>query len=883
MERVMFTCFVVCGLLYTAQGRPLTISTKFIYGDVQFLWNGDIGQIYDIQITRNKTTSAWDRQNVTQYTVEDALLYDSISINVRFPGVDTDNKMTFSVSKVERDVGDSVSISWTAPFFPRAGVYTIYHTGNVNRSIISVDSSGATLDQTKYEYQSRPFDSTNIAFNIRTTTRDDAGYYNGGTNAEAAWSGGGVVLIVHDKPSKPNIQGNLNIMVGEYSNLTCSTYSTTAPDYYAWLRPLIYTWYVNNTKMYGETSKALRLNVTRNHKYNQYSCTARDRLESDRSDPVIINPLYTPDKLTIFPKPRLNINDMLAVKEGKTIGPYTCTADCNPPCDISWKYKNSSGGFFDVASTGFLIGHIVNRSIAVFRCIAKYSPDNNFKKIESINLDVLYLDEPLVSINESSYSNQAVQAQERTSLHISCNVSGNPDPSIRLLKRGSTDILIETSTSEMLNHSITRLQCSDTGNYTCSGDSEESIFSSKQKVFGVIVNCKPRFDSMGNFQRNYGSKSGGNVNVPVAVPLIANPPPKASDITWSGPTGELTITSTVSQESAIYKHVVRSSIPVQDPTYFGNYTMKFNRESIVTIIISAEDIPQPPMNFTAYSYAPGFINLTWLSGFNGGPEQHFLLFRKEGSDWEKVANLTDPGEGRMGYFDPGPLSEGQIYWFRLNSCNRINCSVQSTDVQITVSAREPLGQSSDNSTFILIGVLIGVVIIILVVAAIVARLFLRKKKTEKRRESVQVMVDDTTQPDVVLYAAVDKSFLEKKRNKADVVTHDENKDKRVEEKGNLIPNPNAATKGKRKKKDMKKTAPEVDDSQTEAMYGNTTTRQLNQDGLIYIDVDFGNKAETLDPSGKPKIHGDEERTEYTFVDFSKKAPPIQESPEDDEK
>ena len=94
-----------------------------------------------------------------------------------------------------------------------------------------------------------------------------------------------------DKPSKPNIQGNLNIMVGEYSNLTCSTYSTTAPEYYARLRPLIYTWYVNNTKLYGETSKALRLNVTRNHKYNQYSCTARDRLESDRSDHVIINPL----------------------------------------------------------------------------------------------------------------------------------------------------------------------------------------------------------------------------------------------------------------------------------------------------------------------------------------------------------------------------------------------------------------------------------------------------------------------------------------------------------------------------------------------------------------------------------------------------------------
>ena len=95
---------------------------------------------------------------------------------------------------------------------------------------------------------------------------------------------------------------------------------------------------------------------------------------------------------------------------------------------------------------------------------------------------------------------------------------------------------------------------------------------------------------MSDFKQNYGSKSGGNVYVSVAVPLIANPAPQASYITWYGPTGRLTISSTVSQQSAIYKHLVTSSIPVRDPKYFGNYTMKFNGESIVTIIISAEGI-----------------------------------------------------------------------------------------------------------------------------------------------------------------------------------------------------------------------------------------------------------------------------------------------------
>ena len=79
-------------------------------------------------------------------------------------------------------------------------------------------------------------------------------------------------------------------MVDSHSDLTCSSSSTTAPDYYARLHPLSYTWYVNNTKR-GETSKTLRVYVTRNHKYNQYSCTARDKLESDRSDPVQFNTL----------------------------------------------------------------------------------------------------------------------------------------------------------------------------------------------------------------------------------------------------------------------------------------------------------------------------------------------------------------------------------------------------------------------------------------------------------------------------------------------------------------------------------------------------------------------------------------------------------------
>nr|XP_022306482.1 uncharacterized protein LOC111112900 isoform X3 [Crassostrea virginica] len=544
MERVMFTCFVVCGLLYTAQGGPIEIFTKFMDGNVIFSWNGDPAPRYYVQITRDgESNYPWYTVTRTQYTVEDALLYDSISIKVQVPG-DKINDMTYKVSKVESNVGDSVNISWTAPFFPQAGTFNIYHTDKINRSIIGVTSSGATFVQTKYEYHSRQYDSRNISFEIRDITRDDAGYYNGGVSPAAAWSGGGVVLIVHDKPSKPNIQGNLNIMVGEYSNLICSTYSTTAPDYYAKLHPLTplsYTWYVNNTKLYGETSKTLSLRVTRNHRYNQYSCTARDKLESDLSDHVIINPLYTPDNLNILPQPLLNSNDKLAVKEGETIGPYTCTADCNPPCDISWKYKDStSGGLFDVASTGLLIGHIVNRSIAVFRCFAKHSPDKGFKQIESIKLDVLYLDEPQMVYDENSplYTYQEVLVQERASLHLFCHVNGNPNPTIRLHR----------------------------------GD--------------VRVNNKDKVEVIRGF--NVGLQR----TVIIKLPVIAYPQPVPSSITWVDPEGQMINGTNVLllPTHELYSHLITSVVLLPEVEYYGEYSVQYNGNLLTKIPITKIEI-----------------------------------------------------------------------------------------------------------------------------------------------------------------------------------------------------------------------------------------------------------------------------------------------------
>lgn len=95
------------------------------------------------------------------------------------------------------------------------------------------------------------------------------------------------------------------------------------------------------------------------------------------------------------------------------------------------------------------------------------------------------------------------------------------------------------------------------------------------------------------------------------------------------------------------------------------------------------DRPQTPQNFTWHSYAGGHINLTWVSGFNGGLEQYFVV-SLEKDKWETVANVSDPGEGSVVYFNPGSLAPGQEYRYRLESCNTINCSIVSPEVTINV-------------------------------------------------------------------------------------------------------------------------------------------------------------------------------------------------------
>ena len=65
-------------------------------GNVTFSWEGDPAQLYYVRITRDGVPDRyWNDITGIQFTVMDALLYDSIRIRVDVPGGGATNSMTY--------------------------------------------------------------------------------------------------------------------------------------------------------------------------------------------------------------------------------------------------------------------------------------------------------------------------------------------------------------------------------------------------------------------------------------------------------------------------------------------------------------------------------------------------------------------------------------------------------------------------------------------------------------------------------------------------------------------------------------------------------------------------------------------------------------------
>ncbi|XP_056002522.1 uncharacterized protein LOC125661645 [Ostrea edulis] len=378
------TCLflVLAGMFCFAQVQTFRITKTFFNGNLKFTWTNVSTHRNDIKITMDGRESDWIQSTDDKYTVEDVWKYTSVNIRVReFQSTDhpsrKDYNSTYTVSRIDSEEGEAKNLTWTADFFPKSGQYNIYHFhGGMGKTVMQLEYDGAvSADSAKYVYHTRPYNSTNIKFEVKNIALMDAGFYGGGHPQNAARNGQGALLVVKGKPTQPDITGVLNITENSDIMLTCSSNSTSRPSYYRKTVSLNYIWYRNNTVIDSETRMTLRIpRISRDVRFNKYSCQAKESIESEKSEEIQINVWYGPNSVTISPLPP--VDKTVSVKDGDYIGPYHCSADCNPPCSIQWKDKLSNGTSIEAESNGStLLRQQVSKDQVLFRCVAKSTLD----------------------------------------------------------------------------------------------------------------------------------------------------------------------------------------------------------------------------------------------------------------------------------------------------------------------------------------------------------------------------------------------------------------------------------------------------------------------------------------------------------------------------
>nr|XP_034322758.1 uncharacterized protein LOC117688674 [Crassostrea gigas] len=294
MIMLFISLIISFGLQIQVSGKPTlkNVKSSFMNGDVTFTWT--VSTTETSPLFRIQYNNGWIEINDTRYTVKEVFLYEYITIDVTERLSHEYDRWTYRVCKVQTQYGSTVTMEW--PNLIKASGLYIYHTLGETRAIIQIEKSEVKYEEkeniSKYAVHRDLNTSTCINVEIMNITLDDAGFYSVGTTDDESSLDRGFFLVVTAKPVSPKIKRNIRVHVKNYVELMCSSQSTSAPDYYSKLVTLSYTWFVNGTKMGREARETLGLHVTRDLKYNRYSCSATEEgLESDRSDQVQINHL----------------------------------------------------------------------------------------------------------------------------------------------------------------------------------------------------------------------------------------------------------------------------------------------------------------------------------------------------------------------------------------------------------------------------------------------------------------------------------------------------------------------------------------------------------------------------------------------------------------
>ncbi|XP_021373074.1 uncharacterized protein LOC110463063 isoform X1 [Mizuhopecten yessoensis] len=354
-------------------------------------------------------------------------------------------------------------------------------------------------------------------------------------------------------------------------------------------------------------------------------------------------------------------------------------------------------------------------------------------------------------------------------------------------------------------------------------------------------------------------------------------------------------------------------------TWFGVYSVTATNSQgskNLRFTAVAKGKPSPPYGGTAVCPDVDQATLSWTSGFNGGSSQTFIVGirndMRSSITIDRSTNQTDPGRGHFVTTTVYGLKAETEHFFTVYAVNEIGNSSFPEEVNCTTKAK-PQG-SSLGAIFGGLGVAtVGLSVLVFVV------IFKRKTSENKRkgadeemisvdqRRSVDEESSDGMKPNILYesaglkpnvlyecsgplpgssseYAVVEKSSKNKSVSPDDVyaVVDKSKKPETTDDVYAEVVKPKIK-KGKEKKKQGNvKQKGGIGKSEGNDVYANCKggekkvpeaglNRQKNQDGLIYLDVEFKGEQEK---GMFTVIHGVENRSDYADVDFTKHAEPL---------
>ncbi|XP_052803305.1 synaptogenesis protein syg-2-like [Mya arenaria] len=489
------------------------------------------------------------------------------------------------------------------------------------------------------------------------------------------------VSIRHESESGTVIQSEFRVIEGNATRLFCSVQSQPVSSF-SWSGAGFHS-----RGSYLVHSKTLRSQT------GVLSCLAENNMthgyhvvKGSASGNISLNVLYPP-KLQALPRKNALEGNGILIQCSYTVG--------NPMTTKSMITRTTDGQRWSGASHTF---QSINRTDAgLYRCTVENSMDPTGAEMRAgsdtadFEINVWY--KPSISRFEvSAFPNQnIVTINESERLSIVCEVTSNPNSTIRLKQTHMTIALMERDNVLGLEYAIQNASCSDAAVYTCAAfNNYTDMERASSKDMQLFVRCSPRpSDSHAHLRRNFTGTVHGNVTL--SFMAVAYPPPMFEWQKWNGTSYNRVIGETYNITSSdLFTSLTVLDIQVDD---FVSYILKVSngiqpylRE---VFHLNPQDVPQCPTDFTLLSKSTGIATVQWKRAFNGGLQQTFVLVYKKSSN-SKYFTISEPEDKETAIYNTelSYLEAGQLYDVILYSQNVIGPCRENRSLKIELDAED---------------------------------------------------------------------------------------------------------------------------------------------------------------------------------------------------